>query len=88
MLAVEGGMWIAALIVYTRATRPKSRWGVYAFWPVIALLTLLWWSGTAGPPPPSVRAIEVANVFIFSCVLPWAYWIDRRRPITKRFGGA
>lgn len=83
ILVVEGGLWIVALIVCARATRPETRWGTYGFRSMIVLLTLLWWSGSVVPPPPSVGAVEVANVIIFSCLLPWAYWIDRLRPLKK-----
>lgn len=40
---VEGGMWVAAIVVYLRATRAKSRTGVYAFWIVAAFLTGVAW---------------------------------------------
>ena len=34
-IIVEGGLWLLAIILYIRATRPKNHAGVYAFWPVV-----------------------------------------------------
>jgi hypothetical protein len=77
---VEGGMWVAAIIVYMRATRPKNRTGLYAFWIVVAFLTLAWHGNIAGPPPSSPRAMAVSSLIFFSCVVAWAYWMNRLRP--------
>jgi membrane-bound metal-dependent hydrolase YbcI (DUF457 family) len=77
---VEGGMWVAAIIIYVRATRAKSRAGVYAFWIVVVLLTLAWRSNIDGPPPPSVRTMATSSLIFFSCVVAWAYWMNRLRP--------
>jgi membrane-bound metal-dependent hydrolase YbcI (DUF457 family) len=79
-IVVEGGMWLLAIIVYVRATRPKRRMGVYAFWIVVALLTLAWRGNIAGPPPPSPRAMAASSLIFFSCVVAWAYWMNRLRP--------
>src|ERR1044071_850108 len=52
-IIVEGGFWLLAIILYVRATRANKRAGVYAFWPVVALLTFAWVSNfRKGPPPP------------------------------------
>jgi hypothetical protein len=77
---VEGGMWLLAIIVYVRATRPKGRIGVYAFWIVVVLLTVAWLGNIAGPPPASVRAMAASSLIFFSCVVAWAYWMNRLRP--------
>jgi len=77
---VEGGMWVAAIILYARATRPKGRTGVYAFWIVIALLTLAWRNNLVGPPPPSPHAMAIGSLIFFSLVVAWAYWMNRLRP--------
>jgi hypothetical protein len=82
--AVEGLLWAAALVVYTRATRPKTHAGVWAFWTVATLLTLLWLLSLGGAPPPGLTAIAVSNFVIFAGVLAWAYWIDRLRPAEVR----
>ena len=79
-LVVEGGLWLAGIILYIRATRAKNRTGVYAFWAVAALLTLIWYSNIAGPPPPSVRALPFSSLIFFTLVVAWAYWMNRVRP--------
>jgi len=79
-VAVEGSMWVLAIIVYLRATRAQGRTGVYAFWIVVVLLTLAWRGNIAGPPPPSVRAMAAGSLVFFSCVVAWAYWMNRLRP--------
>src|ERR1700688_1912605 len=74
---VEGGMWLAAIILYTRATRPTARTGFYAFWIVVVFVTLAWRSNLTGPPPPSPMAMAVSSLIYFSCIVAWAYWINR-----------
>ena len=77
---VEGGLWLLALILYARATRAKNRLGVYVFWGVAALLTLIWYNNIAGPPPPNPRTAPVFSLVYFSLVVAWAYWMNRLRP--------
>ena len=79
-ILVEGGMWLLAIVVYARATCPKGRMGGYAFWIVVAALTLAWHRNIAGPPPPSPRAMAVSSLIFFSLVVAWAYWMNRLRP--------
>lgn len=77
---IEGGFWLLAIVLYVRATRAEKRAGVYAFWIVIALLTLMWYSNIAGPPPPNPRLAPVVSLIIFSLATAWAYWVNRLRP--------
>jgi hypothetical protein len=79
-LIVEGGFWALAVIVYARATHPKSRIGVYVYWSVAAFFTLAWYNNLAGPPPPNPRTAPMASFVFFSLAVAWAYWIDRLRP--------
>jgi membrane-bound metal-dependent hydrolase YbcI (DUF457 family) len=78
-IIVEGGFWLLALIFYARATRPKNRLGTYAFWIVIALLTLAWYNNITGSPPPSARVAGVTSLIFFSLIVAWAYWMNRLR---------
>ena len=78
-LIVEGGMWLAAIIVYVRATRPTNRAGIYVFWLVVALLTLAWYNNIAGPPPPNPSAAGISSLIFFSLIVAWAYWMNRLR---------
>lgn len=79
-IIVEGGFWLLAIILYARSTRPKNRWGIYAFWSVIVLLTLSWYNNIVGPPPPSVLVAGISSLIYFSLVVAWAYWMNRLRP--------
>jgi hypothetical protein len=79
-LIVEGGLWLVGIILYVRATHPKKRAGVYAFWGVAALLTLAWYNNITGPPPRSVFAMGISSMIFFSLAVAWAYWMNRVRP--------
>ncbi|MGA2739843.1 MAG: metal-dependent hydrolase [Bryobacteraceae bacterium] len=79
-ILVEGGMWVLAIVIYIRATRARNRTGVYAFWIVVAFPTLAWHGNLAGPPPPNPRAMAARSLIFFSCVVAWAYWMNRLRP--------
>lgn len=84
-LALEGGLWLLAVVVYARTTRPRKRMGVYSFWGGVVLLTAAWWNNVAGPPPrPNVRALGISSLIFFSLVVVWAGWIDRLRLERKR----
>jgi hypothetical protein len=77
-LIVEGGLWVFAIILYIRATRPRSRPGAYAFWPAVALLTLIWITNIRrGAPPPDA---VIGSLIFFLVITAWAYWIDHLRP--------
>ena len=76
--AVEGALFAAAISVYVRGTRARTRAGTWAFWALIAFTTLVWASGPFSPPPPSAAAI--ASVGLAMLLFPlWALWIDRNR---------
>src|SRR5215510_9959715 len=79
-LIIEGGFWLLAIILYVGAAHPKKRAGIYAFWPVIALFTLLWYGNIKrGIDPNPVRA-GIGGLILFSLVVAWAYWMNRLRP--------
>jgi hypothetical protein len=79
-LIIEGGFWLLAIILYVRVAPPKKRAGVYAFWPVIAFITLLWYGNIKrGIDPDPVRA-GIGGLIIFSLLVAWAYWMNRFRP--------
>ena len=79
-LIVEGGFWILAISIYARATKPKKRAGVYAFWIGVVLLTLAWYGNiTSGMDPDPVRA-GISGLIFFWLIVAWAYWINRLRP--------
>lgn len=79
-IIIEGGFWALAVILYARATHPNRRIGVYAYWTVVAALTLAWYNNLAGPPPPNPQTVPLSSLLFFSLAVGWAYWINRLRP--------
>ena len=77
-IIIEGGFWVITIILYLRATRPKARVAIYAFWPVVALLTFLWVTNIkrGAPEPKQV----IGSLVLFVLLVAWAYWINRARP--------
>jgi len=84
---VEGGFWLLAVIVYSRATHAKNRTAIYAYWIVVAVLTLVWYNNLAGPPPPNPQTVPVTSFLLFSLVAAWAYWMNRIRSASQRLVG-
>jgi hypothetical protein len=81
-IVVEGGFWLLAVILYARATHPKGRAGFWAFWIVIAFLTLTWYNNLAGPPP-NPRTMGIGSLIFFSGIVAWGYWMDRQRVLAS-----
>lgn len=76
---LEGGFWLLAVVLYARDTSPKSRTGIYAYWGVVALLTIAWYNNIAGPPPRDPHTAPIGSLIFFSLVVAWAYWMNRLR---------
>src|SRR5262249_34013113 len=85
-LAVEGGLWLAALVLYARASRPRGWGGVVVLWIAAAVLTLAWYNNVAGPPPPDPRTARAASLVFFSLIVAWAYGTNRTRPARAEAG--
>ena len=81
LLLVEGGLWVAGIIIYLRTTRPKGLIGNLALWAAIVLFTALWLLSFNGAPPPSVRVLVVVDLFLFPLVIGWMYWVDHLREV-------
>jgi len=79
---VEGGLWFGCVLLYVAGTRAKTRGGVYGFWTMIVLLTLLWVISLRGDPPPSLASLAITNTIFFAVVLAWAQWMNRSRVST------
>jgi len=78
-LAVEGGFWLLAIIVYVRSTKAKSVPGAIAFWVGASLLTLISLVNLrAGIDQSPVRA-GIGGLIVFSIFVAWAYWMNRAR---------
>jgi hypothetical protein len=76
-ILIEGGFWLFAVVIYARATHPKTRAGTYAYWIAIVILTAAWYNNLAGPPPPNPKTAPIASLIFFSLIVSWAYWINR-----------
>jgi hypothetical protein len=77
-VAVEGTLWVVALIVYTRATRPRDRIGRWGFFVYVALMSSMYASSFNGTPPPDMRVVAIVNLSL-AIFLVWAAWFDRHR---------
>jgi len=74
---VEGGLWLTAIVLYTRAARPKTPARICAFWMGVAMLTLIGINNPrAGMDADSIRA-GTGGLVLFLAAIAWAYWIDR-----------
>ena len=82
-MLVESAMFVAGVWIYARTTRARNRIGAIAFWAMVLLLAVLYVSTAFGPPPPSVKAIEVLGLVAWLFV-PWAWWFDRHRAVVDR----
>ena len=80
---VEGALWLSAIVVYVRATRPRDRAGAYGFWPAIVILTALWLVSLRGDPPPSLIVLAFFNVIFMAVVLAWSAWMEQARMVDR-----
>jgi hypothetical protein len=79
-LAVEGGIWLAAIILYLRGTRSRGPVASAALWTGIALLTLIWYDNIAGLPH-APRPQPVVSLIVFALFVGWMFWINRTHPV-------
>lgn len=77
-VAIEGGLFVAGVAVYLRATRARDRTGTIALWGMIAFLVLAHVANLAGPPPPSGQAVAWSAQALWLLVA-WGWWVDRHR---------
>jgi hypothetical protein len=81
-VAAEAVVFGGGILVYSRMTSAKDRTGTWAFWALVAFLSVLWVASIAGPPPPDERTVEYAGLAMWLFV-PWGWWIDRHRAIVR-----
>jgi hypothetical protein len=77
-VAVEGGLLLAGVFVYARATRPRDRVGTLALGGLAGFLVLAYAASLLGPPPPSATVVAWSAQSLWLLVA-WGYWTDRRR---------
>jgi membrane-bound metal-dependent hydrolase YbcI (DUF457 family) len=77
-LAIESIMYVAAILIYMRCTKPRDRVGSISFWAFVIVLAAIYLSTAFGPPPPNERTIAIMALTLW--LLPfWAAWFDRHR---------
>jgi hypothetical protein len=82
-LLVEGGLWVAALVLYLRATRSVTSAGRYVFWGGVIVLTLSWYNNIAGAAPSRPEDAATASLIFFLLWVGWGYWMNRARASTQ-----
>jgi len=71
-IVIESLMFVIGLALYLKKNR-----GSIALWSLVILLVVIYIASLLGPPPPNVRVVAWAGVFLW--ILPlWGFWIDRR----------
>jgi len=86
-LLIEGTLYIAGILIYTRATRARDATGRFALWPLLILLAVAWASGPWSPPPPSPQTVALVALAVW-LFLGWAGWVDRHRVVADDAGHA
>ncbi len=80
---VEGVIFVIGVRLYLKATRARDRRGTFALWSFIVVLVAIYLANLVGPPPPNLRALEIAGLSLW--LIPvWGYWIDRHRELRPR----
>ncbi len=74
--AVEGLLWLAAIVLYLGARRPRGAQGHLALWSFVGVSTVMWATGPYSPPPPDERSLAWFAM-IGWVIVPWAWWIER-----------
>jgi membrane-bound metal-dependent hydrolase YbcI (DUF457 family) len=85
-VAVEGAMFALAVWLYRSAAGSRRRAGTLSFGLFVATLLLVYVGAFAGPPPPSLRALELTALGAWLLPL-WAGWLDRHAAV-EASGGA
>lgn len=73
---VEGVLWLAAIVLFLKARRPRGANGNFAFWSFIVINTAMWATSPFQTPPPDERALALFGL-VGWIVVPWAWWIER-----------
>jgi hypothetical protein len=77
-VAVEGVLFLVAVIAYARRTEAVDGVGRWAFVSLVAFLAIVYVASLVGPPPPDANTVA-ASALLLWLLIPWAYWIDRHR---------
>ncbi len=80
-LVVEGALFTAGLVIYTRVAPARDRIGHIALWSFVILTTVIWVSQPFSPPPPNVSALGGVGLVGGALLVLWAWWIEQHRPV-------
>lgn len=80
-IAVEVPMFLAAVYLYSRITKPTDKQGRIAFIALALFLLVVYFANIFGPPPPSATAIALSALLLWLLV-PWGRFIDAHRTIS------
>jgi membrane-bound metal-dependent hydrolase YbcI (DUF457 family) len=78
-LVIEGAMFVAAIVLYTRAAPARDAVGRWAFGALMVLIGVVWATGPISTPPPNPTAIGAVGLVIAGLMVPWVMWIERHR---------
>jgi hypothetical protein len=76
-MVLEGGLWVAAIVLYLRSVRFKSRTALPGFWSLVILVTLAWRQNIRTGMDPNALRAGIQGLVFFSLLAAWAYWIER-----------
>jgi hypothetical protein len=79
-LLVELVLLIIGMVLYYRATIPRTKLGKYGLGVLLALVTILAFAGQlAGPPPADAMKIAISSEASIIILIALAFWLDRKR---------
>ena len=82
-LAAEFTIFVAGLLLYTRATVARDRIGSVGLWGLSGFMVVVSLASAFGPPPPTASAVAWSAEAMWLLVA-WGYWIDRHRVPARR----
>jgi hypothetical protein len=78
-MLVEGGMFVAGIVVFLNCTQPRDKIGRYALASLLLVLAAFYVADRFGPPPPSEHALGWFALVAGWLPAGWAAWADRHR---------
>ena len=76
-LAVEGLLWVIAIVLFVRTNRTAGWQRTSLFWGGIVILTLSWLSNITSPPPPNLLVAMLTSFLFFGIMVVWGFWVSR-----------
>lgn len=75
---IEGALYLAAIYLYLRSTRPRDRIGTWGMLSFLVASAALWASGPWAAPPPSVTMLAwlAMGIWLF---IAWGAWSAAHR---------